>query len=139
MIQPITVRVHDVIEGPLCISLEDGQRLHDRILPLLQEEKPIALSFERIDAIIPAFLGSAIGQLYGELPEDHIDRFLSVRDMADDDREVLDCVVRNAKVYLSSPEEYDRAWREEMGDDEYEQEEQACGLSGHASCKENSS
>ena len=118
MIQPIAVRVHDVIEGPLCISTEDGQRLHDKILPLLQAEKPIALSFERIDAIISAFLGSAIGQLYGELPEDHIDKFLSVRDMADDDREVLDCVVRNAKTYFSSPEDFDRAWREEIGDDE---------------------
>ena len=99
MIQPIAVRVHDVIEGPLCISTEDGQRLHDKILPLLQAEKPIALSFERIDAIISAFLGSAIGQLYGELPEDHIDKFLSVRDMADDDREVPASSIRSYRKW----------------------------------------
>ena len=120
MIQPITVRVHDIIGGPLCVSIEDGQRLHDKLLPLLQAEKPISLSFERIDTIIPAFLGSAIGQFYREFPEDHIDKFLSVRDMADDDREVLDCVVRNAITYSRSPEEFDRAWQEEIGDDEYE-------------------
>lgn len=28
MIQPITVRVHDVIEGPLCVSPEDGHRMN---------------------------------------------------------------------------------------------------------------
>lgn len=118
MTQPITVRVHDIIGGPLCVSAEDGQRLHDKILPLLEAEKPIALSFERVDTIISAFLNSAIGQLYGRLHEDDIGRLLSVRDMADDDREVLDRVMQNAVAYFNSPEEFDRAWREEIGDDD---------------------
>lgn len=118
MTQPITVRVHDIIGGPLCVSAEDGQRLYDKILPLLKAEKPIALSFEHVDTIISAFLNPAIGQLYGNLPEDDIGRLLSVHDMADDDREVLERVIQNAVAYFNSPEEFDRAWQEEIGDDD---------------------
>ena len=68
MTQPATVRVHDIVGGPLCVSTEDGQRLHDKILPLLEAGTPLVLSFERIDTLISAFLNAAIGQLYGELP-----------------------------------------------------------------------
>ena len=123
MTRPITVRVHDIIGGPLCVSAKDGQRLHDKILPLLEAETPLALSFEHVDTVISAFLNSAIGQLYGKLSEDDIGRLLSVRDMADDDREVLDCVVKNAVVYFNSPDEFDRAWQEETGDDEYDDDD----------------
>ena len=123
MTRPTTVRVHDIIGGPLCVSAEDGQRLHDKILPLLKADTPIVLSFESVDTIISAFLNPAIGQLYGELSEDDIGRLLSVHDMADDDREILDRVIENAVAYFNSPEEFDKAWQEETGDDEYDDDE----------------
>lgn len=116
MTQPITVRVYDIIGGPLCVSTEDGQRLHDKIIPHLKEGTPVALSFERIDTLISAFLNAAIGQLYGELPEDRIRGLLSVRDMAADDVEVLKRVVENAIAYFSSPDDFDQAWLEETDD-----------------------
>ena len=118
MTQPITVRVYDIVGGPLCVSADDGQRLHDKIAPLLKAGQPIVLSFERIDTLISAFLNSAIGQLYGELPEDRIRELLSVGNLAGDDLAVLERVVENAKVYFSSPDEFDRAWQEELGDEE---------------------
>lgn len=116
MNQLVTVRVYDVVGGPLCVSTEDGQRLYDKIAPLLKEGTSVALSFERIDTLISAFLNAAIGQLYGELPEDRIRRLLSIRDMAADDIEVLKRVVENAIVYFSNPDDFDRAWLEEMDD-----------------------
>ena len=116
MTQPITVRVYDIIGGPLCVSTDDGQRLHDKIIPHLKEGTSIVLSFERIDTLISAFLNAAIGQLYGELPEDRIRELLSVRDMAADDVEILKRVVENAIAYFSSPDDFDRAWLEEMDD-----------------------
>lgn len=118
MTEPITVRVYDIIGGPLCVSTEDGQRLHDKIAPLLKEGTPVVLSFERVDTLISAFLNAAIGQLYGELPEDRIRALLSVCDMAEDDRDVLKRVVENAKMYFSKTEEFDRAWWEEIDDEE---------------------
>ena len=121
MTQPMTVRVHDIVGGPLCVSTEDGQRLHDKIFPLLNAGTPLVLSFERVDTLISAFLNAAIGQLYGELPEDRLRDLLSVRDMDEDDRVILKRVVDNAKLYFKHQEEFDRAWREELGDEEDEE------------------
>ena len=118
MTEPITVRVHDIAGGPLCVSAEDGQRLHDKIAPLLKEGKPVALSFDQVETLISAFLNAAVGQLYGELPEEKIRELLSVHDMAQDDLDVLKRVVDNAKAYFSSPKEFDQAWQEEVGDEE---------------------
>lgn len=116
MTQSITVRVYDIIGGPLCVSTEDGQRLYEKIAPLLKEGMPVALSFERIDTLISAFLNAAIGQLYGELTEERIHELLSFRDLADDDSEVLERVVENAVAYFRNPDAFDQAWLEEMDD-----------------------
>lgn len=116
MTQSITVRVYDIIGGSLCVSTEDGQRLYEKIAPLLKEGRSVALSFERIDTLISAFLNAAIGQLYGELPEERIHELLSFRDLADDDSEILKRVVENAIAYFRSPDAFDQAWLEEMDD-----------------------
>ncbi len=118
MTEPITVQVFDIIGGPLCVSAGDGQRLHDKIAPLLKAGTPVILSFERVDILISAFLNAAVGQLYGELPEDRIRELLSVRDLAADDLDMVSRVVDNAKLYFSKPDEFDRAWEEELGDAE---------------------
>ncbi len=118
MNHPVTVRVFDIIGGPLCVSASDGQLLHDKITPLLKAGTPVVLSFERVDILISAFLNAAIGQLYGEMPEDRIRDLLSVRDLVADDLDMLQHVVENAKLYFSRPDDFDRAWREELGDEE---------------------
>ena len=67
--------------------------------------------------MISAFLNAAVGQLYGELPEDYVDQSLSVVDMASDDSQVFKHVVANAKAYFKDPTRFERAWSEEFGDD----------------------
>ena len=118
MTEPITVQVFDIIGGPLCVSTSDGQHLHDKIAPLLKEGTPVVLSFERVDILISAFLNAAVGQLYGELPEDRIRELLSVRNLAPDDLDMLSRVVENAKLYFSRSEDFDQAWQDELGDEE---------------------
>ena len=118
MTESITVQVYDIVGGPLGVSAVDGQRLHDKIAPLLKAGTPVVLSFERVEILISAFLNAAVGQLYGELPEERIRELLSVRDLAADDLDMLSRVVDNAKLYFSRPGEFDRAWEEELGDAE---------------------
>ena len=122
MTEPILVRVYDIVGSPLCVSTEDGQRLHDMIAPLLNAGTPVTLSFERIETMISAFLNAAVGQLYGELPEDYVDQSLSVIDMASDDSQVFEHVVANAKAYFKDPARFERAWREEFGDEADDEE-----------------
>lgn len=118
MTRETTVQVSDVIGGPLCVSTSDGQRLYDKIAPLLVRDTSVDLSFERVEIVIPAFLNAAVGQLFGQLSEDRIRSLLSFRHLADDDWEMLELVIENAKMYFNTPNDFDRAWREELGDEE---------------------
>lgn len=118
MSNAIIVRVFDIVGGPLGVSAEDGQRVHDKIAPLLREGQKVELSFEQVETLISAFLNAAIGQLYGEFAEERIKELLSVRDLDADDMDVLRRVVENAKAYFKSPKKFDKAWKEEVGDEE---------------------
>jgi hypothetical protein len=117
MTEPVTVRVVDIVGGPICVSAEDGQRLHDKIVPLLREGKKVVLSFEQVDTLISAFLNAAIGQLYGEFPEERIRELISVKEMDPEDLPVLKRVVENAKVYFRDPERFKRLVGGEENDD----------------------
>lgn len=115
---PVIVRIFDIVGGPLCVSADDGQRVHDKIVPLLRGGRKVVLSFEQVETLISAFLNAAIGQLYGEFPEERIRELISVRDMDEEDQAVLKRVVDNAKTYFKAPKEFDQAWKEEVGDEE---------------------
>lgn len=115
--QEIIVRAFDVIGSPLGVSSDDGQKVHDKIAPLLREGRRVSLSFDRIETIISAFLNAAIGQLYGEFPEEKIRELFNVRDMAQEDLALLKRVVDNAKLYFANRKEFDQAWTEEAGSD----------------------
>jgi hypothetical protein len=115
---PVIVRIFDIVGGPLCVSADDGQRVHDKIVPLLQQGQPVALSFEQVETVISAFLNAAIGQLYGEFPEGRVRELVTVRDMDGEDQAVLKRVVDNAKAYFKAPKQFDQAWKEEVGDEE---------------------
>lgn len=100
------------------MASEDGQKVHDKIVPLIREGRKVALSFEGVDTVISAFLNAAVGQLYGEFPEERIRELLSVRDISQDDISILKRVVENAKRYFANKPAYDAAWKEVIGDDE---------------------
>ena len=118
MSKEVIVRVFDIVGGPLCVSAEDGQCVHDKIVPFLREDTKVALSFEQVETLISAFLNAAVGQLYVEFPEDRIRELLSVRDMDEEDMAVLKRVVDNAKRYFANKTVVDKAWKEEVDNDE---------------------
>jgi hypothetical protein len=118
MDEPIIARIATIVGGPLCVSAEDGQRVHDKISPLLKEGRKVALSFNGVETLISAFLNASIGQLYGHMPEERIKELLSVKDMKPEDAELLRRVVQNAKRYFANREKYDAAWKEEVGNDQ---------------------
>ncbi len=114
MSDPITIRVADVVGGPLCVSVDDGQRVHNKIGSLLAEGRKVVLSFDQVEIVIAAFLSAAVGQLYGEFCEVQIERLLEVRDLQAEDGPLLVSVVRNAKAYYADPRAFDEAWKEEL-------------------------
>ena len=118
MSDEIVVRVVDVVGSSLCVSADDGQAVHDKVAPLLREGRKVAISFDKVETLISAFLNAAIGQLYGEFPEERIRELLNVRDMTQEDLILLKRVVDNAKVYFQNRKQFDQAWKEELGDEE---------------------
>ncbi len=116
MSETITIQVRDFTGCPFAVSAEDGLRLHDAIAPVLKEGNLVVLSFAGIETVIGAFLSAAIGQLYGEFPEERIRELVAVRDLAPEDEAQLAQVGRNARAYYANPAAYDEAWKEVMGD-----------------------
>lgn len=118
MTEKVTIRVIDTIGCNLCIASEDGQKIFDKTVPLLQAGKHIVISFDGVSMLISLFLNAAIGQLYGQFSEEKIREQLEVTGLAGDDMEILQRVVENAKRYYASPEKYDEVWATLEGDDE---------------------
>ena len=112
----VRVSVYDIVGGSICVSAEDGQKVYAKIAPLLKAGNKVVLSFANVETLISAFLNSAVGQLYGEFSEDQIRELFSVDDMNQEDLALLRRVVNNAKVYFKNPKEFDKAWKEEVGE-----------------------
>ena len=117
MTDPIAVRLHDRV-GPICAATDDAQSIYDEIFPILADDRPVVLVFDGVEVLIPAFLNVAVGQLFGAMPEEKIRALVSVSGIADDDRELFEAAMENAKRYWERPADYDRAWREEAGIEE---------------------
>ena len=107
-----TIRISRIIGSPICVAVEDGQKVFDILHRAILDDVQFEVSFEGVDLIISAFLNIAIGQLYGEFEEAKIDRMLSYTHLADDDKELLRLVVANAQRYYGNRENYDKATQE---------------------------
>ena len=108
----ITIKVVDLIGSQLCISAEDGQKVFEKVLPLLKSGKSLTISFDHVSMVISLFLNVAIGQLYGSFNEDQVRSLVKVEGLSGDDMELLKRVVDNAKKYYLNPKGYDAAWQE---------------------------
>lgn len=118
MKEQVTIRVADIIGSPLCISAEDGQKVYEKLVPLLKQGRKVTISFERVTTIISLFLNAAIGQFYGVFDESRLNDLLSVTGLTDDDLDMLKRVVDNAKRYYANPQSFDQAWVTEGSDEE---------------------
>lgn len=118
MAEKITLKIYDVVGGPIWVSTEDGQKVHDKIVAAFKAGRAVELSFANADNLITAFLNAALGQLYGEYPEEFLREHLSEIEISEEDRAMLKRAIENAKRYFANREAYDRTWKEVVDDDE---------------------
>jgi transcriptional regulator len=118
MKEQITIRVVDITGSQLGISAEDGQKVFDKIAPLLKQGNQVNISFDQLTTIISLFLNAAVGQLYGVFDENTLKSALHVSGLADDDMVMLKRVVDNAKRYYANAQNFDEAWTAEVENDE---------------------
>jgi hypothetical protein len=105
----VTLSIFEIVEGPLCVASDDGQKVYGRIAAGLKEGSNITVSFLKVSHLTAAFLNSAIGQLYGTFSEDQIRSQLKVKDMQTDDLVHLKRVVDTAKQYFKDPKRFNKA------------------------------
>jgi STAS-like domain of unknown function (DUF4325) len=117
MSQSINLSAFEIVGSALCVASDDGQKVHDRIATALREGHKVTLSFLNVTSMTSAFLNAAIGQLYGEFPEDGIRSGLQVAGMAQDDVALLKRVVETAKAYFKDRDGFSRAVSRVLGDD----------------------
>jgi hypothetical protein len=105
----IVIMVFEVVGSGICVSSDDGQKVHDQIAAALREGKKMKVSFLNVESLTSAFLNSAVGQLYGEFSEETIRASLAVAEMEQEDLALLKRVVETAKEYFRDPERFKKA------------------------------
>lgn len=122
MSQSLNISVFQVVGSQLCVSSDDGQKVHDRIALALKEGRRVTVSFLNVTGLTSAFLNAAIGQLYGSFAEEQIRSLLMVEDMQPDDMALLKRVVETAKQYFQDPERFQLAMQEALEEDTDDEE-----------------
>jgi len=113
------IQVRDVIEPPpIFITAEDAQKLQDVIYPLIRQGEDVVLDFTGVDIPGTAGMHIAIGQLYGVLPAEVIQRHLTTTGLEPLDQALFLDVCDTAIQYYKDPEFYDRIWEEILSEDE---------------------
>ena len=116
----IQISMFETVGSPLCVASSDGQKVYERLADALKANQSVALSFHNVTTVIPAFLNTAIGQLYGAFSEEQIRSLLKVVDVEPDDLALLKRVVDNAKLYFKDPQRFNRAVREMLEEEDDE-------------------
>lgn len=120
MSDPITLYIYEIVGSSLCVASEDGQKVYEQIATALKDDQKVRLSFRNVESLTSAFLNAAIGQLYGQFPEEKIRNGLSVDDIERDDLALLKRVIDTAKAYFQTPDFFDAARKEVLGDGDEE-------------------
>ena len=112
MEEPFKINIYNVINSPLCIEPEAGQKVYNLIVAALKEDKKVQLSFLNITMVITAFLNEAIGVLYKDFDATKIDQieYINISDDLKDSFEAsLDKVKTGAPIYYKHQAELDDA------------------------------
>lgn len=114
----ITIVVTDVIGDTLCIASDDGQKVYEQIADAFKEGKSVVLSFKNVEETTPAFMDTAIGQLYEHFTEEQINASFSFVDADPDAVDDIENAVYWTKEYLKDPQRFKEAAREFLGDED---------------------
>ena len=108
----IEISLFEVVGNPLCVASGDGQKVYERLESGLKSGHRVVLSFRNVTTLTSAFLNAAIGQLYGTFDSEQIRSLLEVKDIEQDDLELLKRVIETAKQYFRDPEKFNQAVRD---------------------------
>lgn len=107
MEEKIILRINDYTTLNNGVSASEGQRIFELIRTALRKNKSVELDFGGINILTTAFLNSAIGQLYGEFPDDFLSRSLTLKNVLEDDLPRFKMVTERAKSFYKDENKFD--------------------------------
>lgn len=96
------ITVIEITGTDCCVAACDGQKVHDKIAAAFCENRRVEVSFAGTSDLTPAFLNSAVGQLYGSFPIELIESSLFFIDIPEEDEVILKRVIGRAKTYFEN-------------------------------------
>jgi len=96
------ISVKNVINGPRCITKEDGQKIFNLIHHLLKNKDRVTLDFGGITQFASPFFNFAIGQLLKDISEPDLRSYLFFENLDLTGEQVINRVIENAVQYHSS-------------------------------------
>lgn len=112
------VPITQIVGSGICVSIEDGNRVHDVIVDRLNSGERVVLSFLGVSRMTTAFLNAAVGQLYNEYDEATVrSRLAPPIDASQDHLRLLKRVVDNAKIFFSNQDLARKALANQVGDE----------------------
>ena len=113
----ITIVVTEAIADTLCLASGDGQKLYERIAPLINEGKNVIIDFQNVEETTPAFMDEAIAQLYENFPEEQVEKSLSFLNINSHAAYDIEDAVYWTKEYLKDPQRFKEAGIKVLGED----------------------
>lgn len=113
--QFIEINIYNLIGKEFCISADDGEKVFKQLQQAIKQQIKIKISFKNIKILTPAFLNSAIGQMYKDYTEE-MKKYCSVEEMSDADKRLLKLVIENAKSYYSDPKKFSQSVKETLNE-----------------------
>jgi ligand-binding sensor domain-containing protein len=120
MADRVTLRIFDIVGGPVWVSTDDGQKVYDKITAAFKADRAVELVVRQRENLITAFLNAAIGQLHGgqyDEPFLHSTSRLR-RHLLTTTAQCSERAIENAKRYFANRQAYDQAWQEVVDEDE---------------------
>ena len=109
-----TIKALDIVGTSVAVSSDDGQKLFEEISKAIEQGEDVEVDFSGIDLIVSTFLNAAIGQLYGKHTSESIKEHVSVKNLSNDDLNILKKVVERAKQYFADPVRFSKAVKKGM-------------------------
>lgn len=96
----IQLKIKDIISRKTAVSSDDGDIVYNRIVECINDNSVAELDFSEISILTTAFLNSAIGQLYNKFSSEQLNKTISLKNVADEDKILFKKVIERAKEYF---------------------------------------
>lgn len=105
----ISLNVCEVLGTSEALTREQGEIIFDKICSIIDNSCNVQLDFSDIESVLSPFLNVAVGKLYSKYSSDILNNVLEVTGISDDQFDIFQIVISNAKSYYKNASAFNEA------------------------------